>query len=226
VPISSVDATVAEIKRAVAKGHKGVIYPAVPMELRDVPHINEPDYDPIWATCQKLNVPICFHSGASDEIQVAPSDSFSPTVAAAFKAISGPASTVSVVVNLLISRILMRYPKLKVVFAESTLGWIAYLLEFTDHQALNDQLPKEGYKLKPSELFQRQCYLTGWYDRAGMKTRRFIGTGNILWSTKFPSTTSTWPNTRDFIARSFDGVPDAERRQILWDNAAKLYKVA
>lgn len=225
VPISSVDATVKEIKRAVAKGHKGVIYPAVPMELREVPHINEPAYDPIWATCQELRVPICFHSGSSEEIQVAAPETFAPVVAAGFKAISGPASTVSVVVNLLISRILMRHPKLKVVFAESTLGWIAYLLEFTDHQALNDQLPKEGYKLKPSELFQRQCYLTGWYDRAGMKTRRFIGTDNILWSTNFPATTSTWPNSRDSIARSFDGVSDAERRQILWDNAAKLYQV-
>ncbi len=225
VPISSVDATVKEIKRAVAKGHKGVIYPAVPMELRDVPHINEPHYDPIWATCQALRVPVCFHAGASEEIQVAPSQNFAPSVAAAYRAISAPASTVSVVVNLLISRILMRFPKLKVVFAESTLGWAAYLLEFTDYQAMNDQLPSEGYKLKPSELFQRQCYLTGWYDRAGVKTRGAIGVGNILWSTNFPSTTSTWPNTRDCIARSFEGVPPAERRQILWDNAAKLYRV-
>lgn len=226
VPISSVDTTVEEIKRAVAKGHRGVIYPAVPMELRDVPHINEPVYDPIWATCQALRVPVCFHAGASEEIRAAPSENFSPSVAAAYRAISAPASTVSVVVNLLISRILMRFPKLKVVFAESTLGWAAYLLEFTDYQAMNDQLASEGYKLKPSELFQRQCYLTGWYDRAGMRTRGAVGVDNILWSTNFPSTTSTWPNTRDFIARSFHGVSDAARRRILWDNAAKLYRVS
>ena len=63
VPIWPMERTVAEIERAVAKGHKGVIYPASPMELRAVPHINEPAYDPLWATCQELGVPLCFHAG-------------------------------------------------------------------------------------------------------------------------------------------------------------------
>src|SRR5688572_28031971 len=40
VPIWPMEQTVAEIRRAVARGHRGVIYPASPMELRDVPHIN------------------------------------------------------------------------------------------------------------------------------------------------------------------------------------------
>src|SRR5439155_12107587 len=44
VPLFPAEATVAEIKRAVARGHRGVIYPAVPMELREVPHVNELAY--------------------------------------------------------------------------------------------------------------------------------------------------------------------------------------
>ena len=72
VPISPTTATVNEIKRSVEKGHKGVVFPAVPMHLRDVPHINEPDYDPIWATCQELEVPVCFHSGSSTQLQLPP----------------------------------------------------------------------------------------------------------------------------------------------------------
>src|SRR5262245_838090 len=59
-PIWPMERTVAEIKRAVAKGHRGVIYPASPMELRSVPHINEPAYEPLWAICQDLGVPLCF----------------------------------------------------------------------------------------------------------------------------------------------------------------------
>ena len=47
VPIWPMDRTVAEIKRAVKKGHKGIIYPASPMELRHVPHINDAAYDPL-----------------------------------------------------------------------------------------------------------------------------------------------------------------------------------
>ncbi|HWP58533.1 MAG TPA: amidohydrolase family protein [Candidatus Acidoferrales bacterium] len=225
VPLFPPEATVAEIKRAVAKGHRGVIYPAVPMELRDVPHINEPVYDPIWATCQDLGVPVCFHAGASEAIQIRPYEGYCDDIAAALRAITRPVSTVSVVVNLLISRVLMRFPNLKVVFGESALGWGAYLLEYTDFQAKGDRLHLEGYELAPSEVFKRQCYLVGWYDRAALKTRHFVGTENILWATNFPLATSTWPNSRDYIARSFEDVPEQDRRKILWENAAKLYRI-
>ena len=78
VPISPIDATIAEVRRAVAKGHRGVVFPAIPMHLRDVPHINEPDYDPLWETCSELQVPVCFHSGSSPQIQFPAYDGLSP----------------------------------------------------------------------------------------------------------------------------------------------------
>ena len=45
-PLFPIDAAVMEIRRAVKNGHRGVIYPSVPMELRDVPHINDSDLRP------------------------------------------------------------------------------------------------------------------------------------------------------------------------------------
>jgi predicted TIM-barrel fold metal-dependent hydrolase len=224
-PLFPVESAVKEIRRAVASGHKGVIYPTNPMELRNVPHINDAVYDPLWAVCQELDVPLCFHAGASTAIQIPPFQGYSPTVAAAFQAITRPASSVSVLVNLLISKILMRFPELKVVLGESGLGWGAYLLEYTDFQAKGDQLPQHGYNWTPSELFKRQCYLVGWYDRAGMRMRNYIGTDNILWSSQFPLATSTWPDTRAAIAKSLEGATEDDRRKILFDNAARLYKV-
>jgi predicted TIM-barrel fold metal-dependent hydrolase len=224
-PLFPIDAAVQEIRRCVKNGHRGVIYPSVPMELRDVPHINDSAYDPLWATCQDLGVPICFHAGASSAIQIPAYEGYSPTIAAAFQAITRPASSVSVLVNLLISKILMRFPHLKVVLAESGLGWGAYLLEYTDYQAKGDQLPQNGYDLMPSELFRRQCYLVGWYDQASLRVRRYIGTENILWSSQFPLATSTWPNTRDALANSFASVDENDRQKILWENAARLYKI-
>jgi predicted TIM-barrel fold metal-dependent hydrolase len=128
-------------------------------------------------------------------------------------------------VNLLISKILLRFPKLKIVLGESGLGWGAYLLEYTDFQATGDQLPKNGYDLMPSEMFKRQCYLVGWYDRASLRVRNYIGPDNILWSTQFPLATSTWPKTQAALAQSFDGVDANDRRKILWTNAASLYKI-
>lgn len=225
VPIWPMERTVAEIRRAVAKGHKGVIYPASPMELRAVPHINEPAYDPLWATCQDLGVPLCFHAGASPKIQMRPGDAFAPAVAAAFSGVVRSASSIAVVANFLLSRVLHRFPKLKVVFAESSLGWGAYEIEYADYQSDADGLPSEGYALKPSELFHRQCFFTCWYDRVSLRARRYIGSANILWSSHFPLATSTWPNTRRHADLSFVDVPDREKRQIQWENAAKLYSL-
>ena len=225
VPLAPIEATVKEIRRCVANGHRGVIYPSIPMELRQLPHINDAVYDPLWSMCQELDVPISFHAGASSKIQIPAYEGYSPTLAAAVQSITRPASSVSVLVNLLISKILMRFPRLKIVLAESGLGWGAYLLEYTDFQATGDQLPQNGYDLMPSELFKRQCYLVGWYDRASLRVRDYIGTESILWSSQFPQATSTWPHTKAALEKSFAGVAEADRQKILWQNAATLYKI-
>ena len=227
VPLYPVEATVAEIERSVAKGHRGVVYPAIPMHLRELPHINEAEYDPVWATCQELEVPICFHAGASPDIQFPPDPAFSPALSGAFQALSRPFSSATVLGNLLVSRILMRFPRLRVVFAESALGWGVFALEAADYHFEQFRLDLQGYELTPTELFKRQCYFTGWYDRHSLlHTHRFLGAQNILWTTNFPLATSTWPNSREFMARTFEPIPAHDREQIAWHNAAELYGVS
>jgi uncharacterized protein len=220
-PIWPVEAAVAEIQRSVRQGHRGVVFPAIPMHLRDVPHINSPEYDPIWATCQDFDVPLCFHAGSSSQLQFPVAPVLSPQLAVAMRSVTRAASAVFDLVNVLFSRILLRFPRLKVVFAGSTIGWGTFLLEYADHQYAQDHC---NYELKPSEMFRRQCYLTAWYDRLEINARH-IGIGNILWATNFPSANSTWPDSQKFIGTCMAGMSDAERHQILWENAARLYKV-
>jgi uncharacterized protein len=55
--------------------------------------------------------------------------------------------------------------------------------------------------------------------------RDYIGTENILWSSQFPLATSTWPKTREALAKSFADVDESDRQKILWENAASLYKI-
>ena len=78
-----------------------MIYPASPMELRAVPHVNEPVYDPLWAICEELDVPLCFHAGASPRIQMRPGAGFSPAVAAAFSGVVRSVSSIAVLANFL-----------------------------------------------------------------------------------------------------------------------------
>lgn len=228
VPLSSVEASVAEIRRAVARGHRGVIYPAVPRHLRSAPHINDRTYDPLWRTCEELGVPLCFHSGCSTELELPAYEGFSRKIAAAFAAIARPASMVPVVSNLIVSQILERFPRLNVVFAESSLGWIGFALEATDYEFDQFRVSEQvSYSLRPSEAFRRQCYGTGWYGFANIEhICEYPGADNIMWSANFPLATSMWPRISQSIEIQFDQIAQESREKILWRNAARLYQLS
>jgi predicted TIM-barrel fold metal-dependent hydrolase len=222
VPLSSTDATVREIKRAVGRGHKGIVFPAIPMHIRNASHINGPEYDPIWGACQHLDVPICFHAGSSRQLHYPSASNYSSELAAALEAVIRPASAVFDLVNLLFSRILLRFPRLNVVFAESSIGWGTFLLEYADHQYEQDHC---DYELKPSEMFRRQCYLTAWYERV-KNDPGCIAPANMMWATNFPLANSSWPESSAFIKNCLSELEENQREEILWGNAAKLYKIS
>jgi predicted TIM-barrel fold metal-dependent hydrolase len=60
-------------------------------------------------------------------------------------------------------------------------------------------------------------------DDLGVKLRGEIGVETMLWGSDFPHAESTWPKSRDFLDRMFDGVPDADARKITAENAARLF---
>jgi uncharacterized protein len=224
VPIWPVEATVTEIKRAVAKGHRGVIFPSLPMHLRAVPHVSGPEYDPVWQICEELNVPVCLHAGASTELQYEPFSGLNPVLAEALNAVTRPVSSVFVISLLSFSRVLLRHPHLRVVLSESALSWGMLYLEWADHQFDHDGLAREGYSLKPSEMFRRQCFFTSWFDEVA-PFAHYVGADHILWSTNLPLATSTWPRTRETVTRCFRDTPAETREKVLWKNAATLYRL-
>jgi predicted TIM-barrel fold metal-dependent hydrolase len=78
--------------------------------------------------------------------------------------------------------------------------------------------------MTPLQLFHRQCYLNTWYDAVG-PFAGYLGADRILWSSNMPRSTSTWPRTQEVIDGAFEGVADDVRKQVLWGNAASLYKL-
>lgn len=224
VPIWPVDAAIAEARRAIARGHRGVIFPSLPMHLRKVPHVSGAEYDPFWSACEELNVPVCLHAGASPELQSPLPAQMKPALAAAIDAATKPVSSVFVLSLYSFSRILLRHPKLRLVLAESALSWGMLYLEWADHQFEHDGLAREGYGLTPSQMFKRQCFFNSWYDPVAPFTD-YIGAENILWSTNFPLANSTWPRTRETIDHCFKDVAPQAREKVLWKNAAELYRL-
>jgi predicted TIM-barrel fold metal-dependent hydrolase len=128
--------------------------------------------------------------------------------------------------SLIVSGVLERFPRLKLVSAENDVGWLPHYMYRLDHAwEKYSALTPEPLPLKPSDYMRRQLWATFQDDPVGPATYKFFGSSNYMWASDFPHTDSTWPNSRKVIERDFVGVPDDVTRKIVFENAAKLYRL-
>ena len=80
-------------------------------------------------------------------------------------------------------------------------------------------------RLRPSEYFRRQVSATFIDDLVGVAMREVIGVENVMWSSDYPHTVSTWPNSRAVVERDFKNVPEKDKRMIVRENVARLYNL-
>ena len=224
--LSGIEATIAEVNRAVKKGHRGIIMLAEPSQSREgLKHFNDPYWEPLWATCQDLDMPIHWHASAGLKMSIGTWKGYTPNQVQAMNPSGSFAMPAQFIPNLIFSRVLDRFPKLKWVSAETGLGWVNYILEGCDHEWERRHLWTQGIKTRPSEMFRRQIYVDFWYEEAGIQQRHFIGMDNIMWESDYPHSTSTFPESWQFVERSLAGVPQDEREQLLYRNAMAIYKL-
>ena len=120
-----------------------------------------------------------------------------------------------------------RHPNLRVVGLESGAGWLPYLLWYYDelYERYHDcDLPP--MKLKPSEYFKRQCFLSAELEEPTLKyVVDYIGSDNIVTACDFPHPEGPYPDgVRHFVDRN--GIEAEDKRKILCDNGQRLYGVA
>ena len=84
---------------------------------------------------------------------------------------------------------------------------------------------KEPLPMKSSEYVRRQMWGTFQDDAVGPATYKIFGADNYMWTSDFPHTDSTWPNSLKVIEHDFAGVPADVTHKILYENAAKLYHI-
>jgi predicted TIM-barrel fold metal-dependent hydrolase len=58
-----------------------------------------------------------------------------------------------------------------------------------------------------------------------VELRNQPGAKNIMWSSDYPHSETTFPDSLKVIDRDFAGVPEAERRVIICERARQLFKV-
>jgi predicted TIM-barrel fold metal-dependent hydrolase len=182
---------------------------------------SEPRYDPFWAAAEEIRLPISIHTLTSNRT---PNYRFSREKRGAARYPENPMEVMLTLGEMLTSPLFDRHPRLRVVLAEADIGWLPWLLNRLDRG--HERYARQNgihTELKPSEYFRRNVSASFIVDRVGVFTREFMGVDNLMWSSDYPHTDSTWPHSRESIERDFAGVPAADRLKMTCTNAARLY---
>ena len=224
VPLWDPRKAVEELHWATQQGMKGISF-AFPQQF-GYPDICDPAWDVLWAALQEADLPLHLHIGSGGSMGLgAPvwAGHTDPMLRLSETSVKAISANTSVAATLLFSGIFERFPNLKVMFAESGVGWIAYLLDIADHQWERQRMFKHGMPTPPSELFRQHCYANFWFEHVGDEVRRLPGLANITWLSDFPHPTSTYPTSWDYIDRSLADCTAEQRQMILVDTARRLY---
>jgi predicted TIM-barrel fold metal-dependent hydrolase len=223
VPITvDIPDVLAEIRRAKDSGLGAVMIPAMWVHQRPY---NDRHYDPVWALCQELEMPIVTHSGSASR------DEYGDDLGIYVTEVTWwPARPMWF---MLWSGVFTRFPKLRFGVTEGGCWWLPGLLWSWDRLCLGSRgASKLGAgkfaealgDMLPSQVVDRNCF-TGLANvkRRELGMRYEIGIDNMLWGTDFPHPEGTWPNTRDWLQKTFYDIPIAESRRMLGLAAAETF---
>ena len=224
ISLYDIEAAVRELRRCRQMGLKGAMIWASPPEAQPY---SDPLYAPFWAAAQDFNMPLSLHAitGMGPESQsrrvmgreIQRLDRY-------LRAVTGADEVKRSLTVFIFSGVLERFPGLKLVSAENNVGWLPYVVQSWDRAYETARyMDSSPLKLKPSEYFHRQVYATYIDDPVGVADRHHIGIDNIMWSSDYPHTASTWPHSQDIVSRDFKEVPAEEKWKIVRENVTKLY---
>ncbi|MBJ22955.1 MAG: amidohydrolase [bacterium] len=234
LPFWDVEASVKEIERSAAKGHRAVLFGSRP-ETFGQPPLAHKHWDPVWAATQAAGLSISFHIGSGDISDIVDDKSEMGTKANFSRGGSlALLDNQNCLANLLFGGVCARFPNLDFVSVESGVGWLQCVLEMFDWQWVNGDVAKEHpeYDLLPSEYFKRQVYGSFWFEKRGIEGALEAFPNNLMWETDYPHPTSQYPSPNssaehpaDYAEKAFGNVPDEVIRGVVQDTPARIYGV-
>lgn len=245
MPSVGIDVSVDYLRKAKARGFKGVVISNWPS---GGDAISEAD-DPFWAAAQDEGMVVCNHinmfsrrqrqavraaqrKAAEVEKEKGKGTSILGRTGAQAQAravgglggVFGPATqTIS---NLIFTGVFERFPNLHVSMIEIGVGWVPHFLEMMDDKYWRNrswgQLPITE---PPSYYWRRNMSATFITDRVGLTLRHEAGVDNIMWSTDYPHHGNDWPYSRRVIDETMASLPADEKAKIIGGNAVRIFKL-
>jgi hypothetical protein len=117
-----------------------------------------------------------------------------------------------------------RHPKLRIGFLESGGGWVAPWLDRMDRHFDDQGFNDSGLKTRPSELFQRNCWISFEPVEGSIKVLAdYIGPHKILWATDYPHPDGFFPGAPKMIMQRLEGVSPETKHGVMAGGAMGFY---
>lgn len=211
-----------ELERAVGDlGMAGGMLPAVLSPMRGY---GLPQFDPIYAAAEKLDVPIAVHGGAAVELGLDHMPSF-----AGVYPLSHPFSQMQQLTSMMIHGVFERFPKLRVAFLEAGCGWVPYLADRLN-ESWEHRINRWPHPTKrcPSEIMRggNLYYACEREEKTLATVADLIGGAQLVWASDFPHERpwEEFSDDIDTLVRRRD-LPENLTRQILFENPCRFYKL-
>jgi len=220
LPCETPEIAIAELRRCARRaGLRGCVITRFPQKGDWF----DPEWDPFWLTLVELGWPAGIHvGGRSREPGMPRLDSTGFIV----DLLMSKLALAEACAMLAVSGLLQRHPELQVVSVEGQIGWLSFAEYYLDHVwAKHRHWVKNELPEPPSFYLRRQVSATFMEDPVGLRERHAIGVERILWSSDYPHSETTWPDSKKLTDDWFTEIAPDERRKILYENTARLYGI-
>jgi predicted TIM-barrel fold metal-dependent hydrolase len=224
--LSDPEAAATELERAVGEGARGCFVLPFTYARRSLAH---PDHDRVFAAAQDLDVVFAIHPGF--EPNWAKGERFTGSDWTGdrlqlLEAVRGPDGVRHQFVTFFDLAVFDRFPRLKLLVLESGGGWIGHYLDRMDavfgHTPIGVGL---ALRHKPSDYFRERCWISCDPDESTLgPLMEQYGASQFLWASDYPHADHT-PDYLQDLEILAAGLPEADRRRFLGDNARVLFKI-
>ncbi|MGH7934054.1 MAG: amidohydrolase family protein [Candidatus Binataceae bacterium] len=222
MPLQDVDEAVKEMRRVVKElNFKAVFVRPNPFNGR---RLNDPAYEPFWREAQELDIPVAIHSSFGTRMPTLGGDRYRDPFF--FHMVCHPFEQQAACMDIICGGVLARYPRLKLGFLESGVGWVGYWLDRMDghYEKMGTMVP--WLKKRPTEYFMERCYLSFDPDERTLGAMVELGFDkNILWGSDYPHFDCTYPGIVAEIEKACSTLPASARHSILTENAIRFYNL-